>query len=244
MIKNVTDYLKDSYGGTFEENVKTVLTKHFDSDSVENLWNKIVEKYSELFQKQTISEEDEDAVYYILPSVAVYRVLEDYRAIGYAGGEIAAKNLSGCSGDKARSEKVAVSSDDKACTAHSPIDALSLFREIYFIDGQCGHDYLVNRFKEDEAFLKGFPQDFLRTVGEGKCEVISDTPEYTEFHVKSCRFLALTKELNCPEICSVFCDLDNLMYTNMHPKLSYNRDKTLYAGDDCCNFSMRYVEKE
>ena len=96
----------------------------------------------------------------------------------------------------------------------------------------------------DEAFLKGFPQDFLRTVGEGKCEVISDTLEYTEFHVKSCRFLELTKELGCPEICSVFCELDTLMYTDMHPNLLYNRDKTLYNGDGCCNFSMRYVENK
>lgn len=212
MKANSIEFLKDAYGGTFEENVKTVLNKHFDSDSVEKLWNQIVEKYSELFQKHNISEKDEDAVYYILPSVAVYRILEEAGA----------------------SEKGAA----------SRIDALSIFREIYFIDGQRGHDYLVNRFREDEAFLKGFPQDFLRTVGEEKCEVICDTPEYTEFHVKSCRFLALTEELGCPEICSVFCDLDTLMYTNMHPKLSYNRDKTLYAGDDCCNFSMRYVEKE
>ena len=212
MKANSIELLKDAYGGTFEENVKTVLTKHFDSDSAENLWNQIVEKYSELFQKHNISEEDEDAVYYILPSVAVYRVLEE----------------SGAS--------------ENGAIRH--IDSLSIFREIYFLDGQRGHDYLVNRFREDEAFLKGFPQDFLRTVGEGKCEVICDTPEYTEFHVKSCRFLELTKELNCPEICSVFCDLDTLMYTNMHPKLSYNRDKTLYAGDDCCNFSMRYVDKE
>ncbi len=222
MKASTIELLKDAYGGTFEENVKTILTKHFDSKNAENLWNQIVGKYSELFQKQNISEEDEDAVYYILPSIAVYRVLEESGA----------------------SEKGTSSSDDKTCTTASRIDALSIFREIYFIDGQRGHDYLVNRFREDEAFLKGFPQDFLRTVGEGKCEVISDTPEYTEFHVKSCRFLELTKELDCPEICSVFCDLDNLMYNNMHPKLSYNRDKTLYAGDDCCNFSMRYVEKE
>ena len=222
MKANSIELLKDAYGGTFEENVKTVLTKHFDSDSAENLWNQIVEKYSKLFQKLNISEEDEDAVYYILPSVAVYRVLEESGAL----------------------EKGAAISGDKACMDVRHIDALSIFREIYFIDGQRGHDYLVNRFREDEAFLKGFPQDFLRTVGEGKCEVICDTPEYTEFHVKSCRFLALTKELGCPEICSVFCDIDNLMYTDMHPNLLYNRDKILYAGDDCCNFSMRYVEKE
>lgn len=222
MKANSIELLKDAYGGTFEENVKTVLNRHFDSDSAENLWNQIAGKYEGLVQNADILEDDEDAVYYILPSVAVYRVLEESGA----------------------SEKGTASSDDKACMDVCHIDALSIFREIYFIDGQRGHDYLVNRFREDEAFLKGFPQDFLRTVGEGKSEVIFDTPEYTEFHVKSCRFLALTKELNCPEICSVFCDIDNLMYTNMHPKLSYNRDKTLYAGDDCCNFSMRYVEKE
>ena len=69
MKANSIELLKDAYGGTFEENVKTVLTKHFDSDSAENLWNQIVEKYSKLFQKLNISEEDEDAVYYILPSV-------------------------------------------------------------------------------------------------------------------------------------------------------------------------------
>lgn len=222
MKASTIEFLKDAYGGTFEENVKTVLNRYFDSDCAGKLWNQIVKKYSELFKKHNISEEDEDAVYYILPSVAVYRVLEE----------------------SAASENVVVSSDDKSCTDASRLDALSLFREIYFIDGQRGHDYLVNRFREDEAFLKGFPQDFLRTVGEGKCEVISDTPGYTEFHIKNCRFLELTKELNCPEICSVFCDLDTLMYTNMHPKLSYNRDKTLYAGHDCCNFSMRYLEKE
>ena len=237
MKANSIELLKDAYGGTFEENVKTVLNKHFDSDSAENLWNQIVEKYSKLFQKQNISEEDEDAVYYILPSVAVYRVLQNY--------------WTACSDDKAcvaaLENKFTCTPDtrfsDNSSNGSSCFDALSIFREIYFIDGQCGHDYLVNRFCEDEAFLKGFPQDFLRTVGEGKCEVICDTPEYTEFHVKSCRFLELTKEFGCPEICSVFCDLDTLMYTNMHPKLSYNRDKTLHAGHDCCNFSMRYVEK-
>lgn len=238
MKANSIELLKDAYGGTFEENVKTVLPKHFDSDSAEKLWNQIVEKYSELFQKQNISEEDEDAVYYILPSVAVYRVLQNYGAT--------------CSDDKAcvaaPENKFTCTPDtrfsDNSSNGSSCFDALSIFREIYFLDGQRGHDYLVNRFREDEAFLKGFPQDFLRTVGEGKCEVICDTPEYTEFHVKSCRFLELTKELNCPEICLVFCDIDNLMYTDMHPNLLYNRDKTLYAGDECCNFSMRYVEKE
>lgn len=238
MKANSIELLKDAYGGTFEESVKTVLTKHFDSDSAENLWNQIVEKYSELSQKLNISEEDEDAVYYILPSVAVYRVLQNFWAA--------------CSDDKAcvaaLENKFTCTPDtrfsDNFSNGSSCFDALSIFREIYFLDGQRGHDYLVNRFREDEAFLKSFPQDFLRTVGEGKCEVICDTPEYTEFHVKSCRFLELTKELNCPEICSVFCELDTLMYTDMHPNLLYNRDKTLYAGDDCCNFSMRYVEKE
>lgn len=209
MSVNPTELLKNAYGGTFEENIKTVLNKHFNSEIAENLWNQTCEKYSEFLQNHNIPEDDEDAVYYILPSVAVYRVLQNFEAAG------------------------------KACK----FDALSIFREIYFIDGKRGNDYLINRFREDSAFLKGFPQDFLKTVGEGKCEVIADTPEYTEFHVKKCRFVELTKELGCPEICSVFCELDTLMYTDLHPNLFYSREKTLYAGDDCCNFSMRYIGK-
>ena len=54
MKANSIELLKDAYGGTFEENVKTVLTKHFDSDSAEKLWNQIVEKYpkAEYFRRR------------------------------------------------------------------------------------------------------------------------------------------------------------------------------------------------
>lgn len=202
---NIKELIKSAYGGTFEENVKSVLNKHFNSENTEILWNKICGKYLELVKSYEMPEDDEDALYYILPSVAVYKVLQD--------------------------------------NVISKTNELSIFKEIYFIDGKRGHDYLVNRFREDESFLKGFPQDFLRTVGGEKCEVISDTPAYTEYHVKKCRFVELTKELGCPEICRIFCELDTLMYTNLHPNLTFNRDKTICAGDDFCNFSMRYVAK-
>lgn len=64
MSVNPTELLKNAYGGTFEENVKTVLNKHFNSEIAENLWNQTCEKYSEFLQNHNIPEDDEDAVYY------------------------------------------------------------------------------------------------------------------------------------------------------------------------------------
>lgn len=43
----------------------------------------------------------------------------------------------------------------------------------------------------------------------------------------------------CPELCSCFCDSDDIAYDNLHPKLLWHRTKTLGRGDDCCDFCFR-----
>ena len=63
MSVNPTELLKNAYGGTFEENVKTVLNKCFNSEIAENLWNQTCEKYSEFLQNHNNPEDDEDAVF-------------------------------------------------------------------------------------------------------------------------------------------------------------------------------------
>lgn len=193
--------IENAYNGRIEQDTKSVLLRYFLVEETNSIWQEIKRKFSSLVESLNLSQSDEDALFYILPSVAIYDALK-----------------------KHRQEK-----------------ALEIFKEIYSISGQDAHDYLVKRLHDDGSFLKSFPQDFLKTVGEGRNPVIADTTAYTEFHVKKCRFLELTKELACPELCSVFCAIDDLMYKNIHPKLLYSRDKTLFAGDECCNFSMRYV---
>ena len=192
------ELIEKCYGGTFAENTKSVLQKHFDKAKAEELWAAVEQKYFALASDFENGSEDE--LFYILPSVAVYKTLQS-------------------------AEKE---------------NALEIFREIYYIDGKRGHDYLSNRFREDEDFLQSFPKIFLENENGENCEVIADTPTYTEVHVKKCRFVELARELGSEEICSAFCGIDDVIYTDLHPALHYKRDKTIFGGDGLCNFSMRY----
>ena len=195
---NTDDLIRDCYGGSFEENTKSVLQQRFDKAKAAELWEHTKQNYVALVSD--LKNAGENELFYILPSVALYRALQ----------------------------------------AMSKENALEIFREIYYIDGKRGHDYLSNRFREDEDFLQSFPKIFLENENGENCEVIADTPTYTEVHVKKCRFVELARELGSEEICAAFCGIDDVIYTDLHPALHYKRDKTIFGGDGLCNFSMRY----
>lgn len=46
-----------------------------------------------------------------------------------------------------------------------------------------------------------------------------------------------------PELCTCFCDSDDISYGNMHPKLLWHRTKTLGRGGDCCDFCIKLSDK-
>ena len=46
----------------------------------------------------------------------------------------------------------------------------------------------------------------------------------------------------CPEIVKGFCDADDICYGNMHPKISWDRTKTIGYGDDICDFKVHIKE--
>ena len=57
-----------------------------------------------------------------------------------------------------------------------------------------------------------------------------------------CPYMDICVRYGCPEIVRGFCDADDVCYGNMHPKLSWERTKTLGHGHDCCNFKIRILE--
>lgn len=65
-------------------------------------------------------------------------------------------------------------------------------------------------------------------------------------HVKidmfECPYLRICKELDCVDIAPCFCQSDDICYGNMHPKLIWNRTKTLARGNDVCDFDL-YIQK-
>ncbi len=44
---------------------------------------------------------------------------------------------------------------------------------------------------------------------------------------------------HCPEIVKGFCDADDICYGNMHPRISWDRTKTIGHGDGICDFKVR-----
>lgn len=54
-----------------------------------------------------------------------------------------------------------------------------------------------------------------------------------------CPYMDTCVRYGCPEIVRGFCDADDVCYANMHPKVSWERTKTLGYGYDVCDFKVR-----
>ena len=53
--------------------------------------------------------------------------------------------------------------------------------------------------------------------------------------MKKCLWHTACVENGCPELCPLFCDVDNVTYGGLK-KLGFSRTKTLGYGGDCCDF--------
>lgn len=58
------------------------------------------------------------------------------------------------------------------------------------------------------------------------------------FNMKRCPYLDNCLKYGCPEIVKGFCDADDICYGDMHPKISWDRTKTLGYGNDECDFKI------
>ena len=59
------------------------------------------------------------------------------------------------------------------------------------------------------------------------------------FNMTKCPYNGKCTKYGCPEIVRGFCDADDICYGHMHPKLSWERTKTLGYGYDVCDFKVR-----
>lgn len=63
--------------------------------------------------------------------------------------------------------------------------------------------------------------------------------EICHIDMVKCPYFSICSMSGCPELTTVFCNADDVSYGNMHPKLSWERKKTLGRGDDCCDFILK-----
>lgn len=62
------------------------------------------------------------------------------------------------------------------------------------------------------------------------------------FDMTECPYHKKCVHYGCPEIVKGFCDADDSCYGNMHPKISWDRTKTIGCGDDVCDFKVHIRE--
>ena len=67
-------------------------------------------------------------------------------------------------------------------------------------------------------------------------EWIANDPEHFEYNIRKCLWHDACKELGCPELCRIFCRIDELNFTDVSRHLYFERSKTLGEGQDCCDF--------
>lgn len=58
------------------------------------------------------------------------------------------------------------------------------------------------------------------------------------FNMTRCPYFDTCKRYGCTEIVRGFCDADDICYGHMHPKISWDRTKTIGYGYDCCDFKV------
>lgn len=58
---------------------------------------------------------------------------------------------------------------------------------------------------------------------------------YYDITITECLWHRACVEYGCPELCELFCDVDDATYGGLN-KIGFSRTKTLGYGGDCCDF--------
>ena len=59
--------------------------------------------------------------------------------------------------------------------------------------------------------------------------------DFFDARITKCLWHDACVENDCPELCPLFCDVDDVNYGNLR-KMGFSRTKTLGYGGDCCDF--------
>lgn len=63
------------------------------------------------------------------------------------------------------------------------------------------------------------------------------------FDMVRCPYHDKCVQYGCPEIVKGFCDADDICYGDMHPKVSWDRTRTIGHGDGVCDFKVHIKKK-
>ena len=89
-----------------------------------------------------------------------------------------------------------------------------------------------------KIFCTETPKLFGETAGFAATEIQTGGGVWC-IDMTKCPYHDACVQHDCPELCTCFCDSDDITYDGLHPKLYWHRTKTLGRGGDCCDFCLR-----
>lgn len=92
--------------------------------------------------------------------------------------------------------------------------------------------YLMYRLAAKGVIKKSFPYEAFET----KWICCNSKEIHFDFH--KCIYNDLTKQYGCPELCTVFCENDDITFSGLMPKIRFERTGTLGQGMDKCDFHL------
>ena len=92
--------------------------------------------------------------------------------------------------------------------------------------------YLMYRLAVKGVMKKNFPDEGFET------EWIRCDKTEIHFDLHRCIYNDLTKEYEFPELCTVFCENDDIAFNGLMPKIRFERNGTLGQGMNKCDFHL------
>lgn len=110
------------------------------------------------------------------------------------------------------------------------------------------HKYMVEviglqKYKSTRAleiipgFYRIYSRSFLKIMRTTDLQKSTqeEGKDYYNITITNCLWHNACKQFGCPELCTAFCDVDDVTYGNLR-KLGFTRTQTLGKGGDCCDF--------
>ncbi len=74
-------------------------------------------------------------------------------------------------------------------------------------------------------------------------EWVQNDQDAIRFNMKSCFYFDTLSKYGAPELTASFCRVDDLVYGDMSPDISWQRTKTIARGDSLCDFCFASAKK-
>ncbi|MCT4563683.1 MAG: L-2-amino-thiazoline-4-carboxylic acid hydrolase [Maledivibacter sp.] len=74
-------------------------------------------------------------------------------------------------------------------------------------------------------------------------EWVENNKSNFEYNIKGCLWNDAFKRYDCHELCALFCNNDEINFTNVSPKMHFERKYALGYGDHMCDFHFYAMKK-